>query len=607
MSLLQMSFYASVMIVSILIVRFLFKNRLPKETFLVLWGIVLLRLLCPFQFSSPYSIYSKVDTEVQMMQKEGFWNFPVMATDPTINVNNGQVAHSSFTSANYIWLAGFLLCAAYFVVVYVHCIREFRKSLPISNSFLRKWLETHKLHRNIQIRQSDKINAPISYGIIRPVILLPKGENVQKWNSMDYILEHEFVHIRRFDQLSKLLMIAALCVHWFNPVVWMMYVVFNRDIELSCDEAVVRRFGIHNKKTYAMTLIGMEEVKSGLTPFYNGFSKNAIEERVKSIMKTRKHRFIAVLAAVVLIVGISVCFATSSNHDSIQANEVENDKEKEVPKENIEAEFQDTDTEASSQNVREETTNIQCMLEGMLEEMPATLYVGNGFSIYIPDDGWQIYDETIEEPGQMVAVYSSTISIDVSHYKDESMPDVQSRYLTDGYAYDEYNNKNLKKIEGEAEKQLMYVARIGGQDKDVWVVEYRFPANMEWQPRLEAIADTFAITENTSSEEMDLSADAKAIQTLATNVSKAYFMKDTDAIKEYLTTPYDWDIGVYQGDADVVGYQIKGLDNIENQEIGDICTVSVEYMESDDTLKYLTIEFVKQSDGWKVSFYGLEG
>ncbi len=97
-------------------------------------------------------------------------------------------------------------------------------------------------------------------------MLLPKTTDWTDEARLRYILTHEFVHIRRFDVLTKLLLVSALCIHWFNPFVWAMYVLFNRDIELSCDETVVRTFGDTIKSAYALTLIGLEEKKSRLTP-----------------------------------------------------------------------------------------------------------------------------------------------------------------------------------------------------------------------------------------------------------------------------------------------------------------------------------------------------
>lgn len=165
----------------------------------------------------------------------------------------------------------------------------------------------------MQIRQSDRIKTPLTYGIFRPVVLLPKTTDWTDKTQLRYILTHEFVHIQRFDTLTKLLLTSALCIHWFNPLVWVMYVLTNRDIELSCDETVVQAFGETTKSAYAMTLIGLEERKNRLTLLCNNFSQNAIEERIVSIMKMKKTSLIGMILALVLVIGIPIVFATSAN------------------------------------------------------------------------------------------------------------------------------------------------------------------------------------------------------------------------------------------------------------------------------------------------------
>ena len=102
---------------------------------------------------------------------------------------------------------------------------------------------------------------------------------------LQYVLSHEYVHIYRYDTVTKLIVTLALCIHWFNPFVWVMYIIFNRDIELACDESVIRQFGEKSKSAYSLMLINMEATKSGLLPFCNNFSKNAIEERITAVMK----------------------------------------------------------------------------------------------------------------------------------------------------------------------------------------------------------------------------------------------------------------------------------------------------------------------------------
>ena len=141
---------------------------------------------------------------------------------------------------------------------------------------------------------------------------MPEMEDWENVSKMQYILEHEFVHIRRFDALAKLFFIIAACVHWFNPLVWIMYILVNRDIELSCDETVVRNFGESSKAAYALVLISMEEEKSGIVPLGSSFSGNTAEERIKAIMKIKKSSKTAYIMAFVLVAAVVFVFATSA-------------------------------------------------------------------------------------------------------------------------------------------------------------------------------------------------------------------------------------------------------------------------------------------------------
>lgn len=155
----------------------------------------------------------------------------------------------------------------------------------------------------------------MTYGIFRPVILMSQKTDWENKQQLQYILLHEYVHICRYDLVTKLISALALCVHWFNPLVWAMYILFNRDIELACDECVIRKFGEGSKSEYALTLISMEEKKSGLLPICNNFSKNAIEERITAIMKIKKTSLVAIIVATALVSTVTTAFATSAIAD----------------------------------------------------------------------------------------------------------------------------------------------------------------------------------------------------------------------------------------------------------------------------------------------------
>lgn len=320
MSLIQMSVSGAVMILVITAVRAISINRLPKKTFAVLWGLVLVRLLVPFSLPSPFSVYSLA----------GHSGAGQIGTSPIANVlpvdpvsAGTAAAHNTAVSAGisvwgWTWGIGLVLCILYFTAACIRCRRKFMVSEPVENDFTIQWLTEYQLRRPVSIRQSGKITAPLTYGILHPVILMPAETDWTETMRMQYVLAHEYVHIRRFGAVTKLLLTAALCLHWCNPLVWVMYLLANRDIELSCDERVVRMFGETVKSAYALMLIAMEEKKSGLTPLCSNFSKNAVEERIEAIMKIKKTTVFSIAAACAVVAVIGSAFATSAAAESIQ-------------------------------------------------------------------------------------------------------------------------------------------------------------------------------------------------------------------------------------------------------------------------------------------------
>ncbi len=408
MSLLQMSFLGTVIILLIVVLRAVLINRLPKKTFLILWWIALIRLLVPFSIKSVTSIYSLLQSiysdinPVRTAQTTTF--LPIHGNMPEIanGLSEAMVQRTeSISILSVIWLAGLLLCFGFFAVSYIKCYREFRFSLPVENDILEAWKEKHPLKRSLSIRQTETIAAPLSYGVIRPVILMPKNTEWKNIYQLRYVLEHEYVHIRRLDMLTKLIMIAAVCIHWFNPLVWVMYILFNRDLELSCDETVVRRFGMDIKSVYATALISMEEKKSGLTPLCNSFSKNAIEERIRAIMKIKKTSKFAVMISAVLVIGVTGGFATSAS--SLEKNT-------ETAQENGE-----TTVALNEVNIRENEPLSSSDVEWWtaeeyakwLDEEKEVLQSMIGEKAYTGGDGWFVW--TQEKVDETIALYEDNL------------------------------------------------------------------------------------------------------------------------------------------------------------------------------------------------------
>ena len=317
MSLFQMSVAGGVLILFIVLIRALAIHRLPKTTFLALWMIAALRLLLPFSIPLPFNIHIGLDVFSDVVQELPSGNIAsTLPGDSPPSYDIGTAVPSPATehisTFEILWLVGVLLLAIYFSISYFRSMRKFRMSIPDNTPYIQNWLTAHQISRPLAVRSSDLISSPLTYGILHPVILLPKKLDRNDQAALKYVLTHEYVHIRCFDAITKILFAAVLCIHWFNPLVWVMYVLANRDMELSCDAWVIRMLGEKNRSSYALMLIKMEERRSGMSALCSHLGKNAISERIEAIMKFKKTSILACAFALVLVVGATTAFATST-------------------------------------------------------------------------------------------------------------------------------------------------------------------------------------------------------------------------------------------------------------------------------------------------------
>lgn len=323
MSLFQMSVAGGVLILLIVVIRALAIHRLPKTTFLALWMIAALRLLLPFSIPLPFNIHIGLDIFSDVVQELPSGNIAsTLPGDSPPSYDIGTAVPSPATehisTFEILWLVGVLLLALYFFISYFRSMRKFRMSIPDNTPYIQNWLTAHQISRPLVVRSSDLISSPLTYGILHPVILLPKKLDRNDQAALKYVLTHEYVHIRRFDAITKILFAAVLCIHWFNPLVWGMYVLANRDTELSCDAWVIRMTGVKNRSSYALMLIKMEERRNGMSALCNHFGKNAISERIEAIMKFKKTSIWACILALALIAGATTAFAAARTDDNME-------------------------------------------------------------------------------------------------------------------------------------------------------------------------------------------------------------------------------------------------------------------------------------------------
>lgn len=314
MFLFRMSLEAGILVVVIWLIRKITVNFIPRNIFLLLWWIVLIRLLIPWFVPSRWSIYS--------ILRDSFTNRSAVDYEFYSGYFSSDDSNVVFSG---IWKVG-MICMLVFFAVHTLIFRcSLRYSVSIEdNLIIDRWKASYKLLRPVKILVSSQIRGPFTTGFFRPCIFLPSRMDLKDDSILKYVLLHEYVHIYRCDILCKFFAVVAVCVHWFNPFAWIMLVCLNHDIEFSCDECVMYKYGLNNtdKKQYALSLLSFASVSGSILELNSFFGRNALEERIASILKLKKKSGITRVFALTLVVCIMLFFGTS-------VNAAENNSEKE--------------------------------------------------------------------------------------------------------------------------------------------------------------------------------------------------------------------------------------------------------------------------------------
>ena len=276
-------------------------RRAPKVFSYALWSVVLFRLVCPVSFTSALSLMPRPQTVPQEIVyapqpeiQSGFRFFDQAVNQslpPATPAASANPVQLWLEIGNLVWQAGFVLLLAYCVLSYL----RFRKRLR--GAVLREG----------NIWESDRIPTAFVLGFFRPRIYLPLGLTEEERR---YILCHEKVHIRRKDHLIKPLALLLLCVHWFNPVLWAAYFLLCRDMEMSCDEAVMKVLGPDIRKGYSSSLLAISQRQSGLvSPL--AFGENDVKSRIQNVLRYKKPALWVLAGAAVL--GLVLAFCLLSN------------------------------------------------------------------------------------------------------------------------------------------------------------------------------------------------------------------------------------------------------------------------------------------------------
>ena len=309
LKIINMSISASWLVLAVLILRFVLKKA-PKWINVLLWGIVAIRLICPFSFESTLSLIPSAET---IPLNIGMDTTPTInsgisainnAVNPIISQSNTPMAGASVNLLQitigiyeYIWIFGMIALALYTAISYWR---------------LRRKVDTAVRYKD-NIFQSENVSFPFVLGIIKPRIYLPFKMNGQY---LEYVVAHEQAHICRKDHWWKPLGFLLLMIHWFNPLMWLAYVLLCRDIELACDEKVIKELGNEQRGDYTQALVACSVNRRMIAACPLAFGEVSVKERVKSVMNYKKPAFWVIIISVIVCVGVAVCFLTNPKQDS---------------------------------------------------------------------------------------------------------------------------------------------------------------------------------------------------------------------------------------------------------------------------------------------------
>ena len=309
LKIINMSISASWLVLAVLILRFVLKKA-PKWINVLLWGIVAIRLICPFSFESTLSLIPSAET---IPLNIGMDTTPTInsgisainnAVNPIISQSNTPMAGASINPLQitigiyeYIWIFGMIALALYTAISYWRLHRKVDTAVRYKDN----------------IFQSENVSFPFVLGIIKPRIYLPFKMNGQY---LEHVVAHEQAHICRKDHWWKPLGFLLLMIHWFNPLMWLAYVLLCRDIELACDEKVIKELGNEQRGDYTQALVACSINRRMIAACPLAFGEVSVKERVKSVMNYKKPAFWVIIISVIVCVGVAVCFLTNPKQDS---------------------------------------------------------------------------------------------------------------------------------------------------------------------------------------------------------------------------------------------------------------------------------------------------
>lgn len=446
---LNRSLAAGILILAVVLVRLVFKKA-PRWLLCALWALAAVRLVCPVSIESVLSLIPSaepVQPEIIVSAQpaiasgipavDAIVNPPLAAAftpSPAQSANPLQIW--TFLAAC-VWLAGIAALLLYAAVSALRLRLRVRTAVRLEQS----------------VYQSEFVPSPFILGVIRPRIYLPYGLEP---DAQAMVLAHERAHLRRGDQLWKPLGYLILTAYWFNPLCWLAYILFCRDIEAACDEKVVRELGEGCKAAYSRALLACSVPRKLITACPLAFGETGVKSRIKSVLNYKKPAFWLVLAAVIASVAVAVCFLTDpKREDPAQNPPAAEEAAAQAPAQSIDASsapepaideqagldpdfFTGTDGYGNS-------VTVQALFTAATE-------AGGNWGAYLPATGW------LQEPGRSLWCSEQTgAAFEVGYLPDVPVSSRRHAYAAQGYAEQLLERCTVFTLDTGEENTLLYL------------------------------------------------------------------------------------------------------------------------------------------------------
>lgn len=304
LTVLKLSITASLVAVAVMVLR-LGMKKAPKWISAALWAFVGARLVFPFALQSPFSLIPSIDTvttnhsqtsgTIQVHSDIGLVNYAVNEHIVPTKSTASAIGYLDVISA--LWLAGIVAFLLYGIISYLFVYRKVRTAVPLRDN----------------IYQSENIQSPFVIGFFKPRIIVPFNLDEE---TLHNVIMHENAHLKRKDHIIKPFAYLLLCFHWFNPIIWLSYILLCRDIEVACDEKVIKNLTFSERKKYAMALLNCKVKNTTVAVCPVAFGEVSVKYRIKNTLNYKKPAMGIVVAAVVLTIVASGCLLTNPKAES---------------------------------------------------------------------------------------------------------------------------------------------------------------------------------------------------------------------------------------------------------------------------------------------------